>query len=508
MLRDQIKQIVESAIDAAQAAGNLPTVEIPSAEIMRPKQAEHGDYSTNVAMVVAANIRKATGEKSNPRQIAQAIVDQLGTSDLIGKVELAGPGFINLHLADSWLQQQVAVINAAGEAFGNIDRGQGKIFAQSILARYKQLFGQDVSVPEDGYQGEYLLAYAQGIIDEHGDRFLAMDEAEAVLELKILGRAIVLSELEKELARIGVQFDRWFSEQSLYDSGLVEQKLADLEAKGELAQRDGAVWFLASKYPKNDKDEVVIRQNGIPTYFASDIAYHYDKFVVRGFEQVINVWSVDHQGHVPRMNAVMEALGLEPERLTLLIYNLVKLMRDGKEIKLSKRAGNLVTINDVVDEVGSDALRFNLLTRDPNSPIDFDLDAAVAQVNENPVYYVQYSHARICSILAKAQEEDMMDDSTEVNLTLLDHLSELILIRKLLDIEEQIDLVVEKLSPHNLTHYVIELSKNFSGFYRDCKVVDGDEPALSQARLALCQATRVVLAKVLGLLGVHAPERM
>jgi len=515
MLRDQIKQIVESAIDAAQAAGNLPTVEIPSAEIMRPKQAEHGDYSTNVAMVVAANIRKATGEKSNPRQIAQAIVDQLGTSDLIGKVELAGPGFINLHLADSWLQQQVAVINAAGEAFGNIDRGQGrrwqveyvsanptgpihyggarnavlgdslanvleaagydiqrnqfKIFAQSILARYKQLFGQDVSVPEDGYQGEYLLAYAQGIIDEHGDRFLAMDEAEAVLELKILGRAIVLSELEKELARIGVQFDRWFSEQSLYDSGLVEQKLADLEAKGELAQRDGAVWFLASKYPKNDKDEVVIRQNGIPTYFASDIAYHYDKFVVRGFEQVINVWSVDHQGHVPRMNAVMEALGLEPERLTLLIYNLVKLMRDGKEIKLSKRAGNLVTINDVVDEVGSDALRFNLLTRDPNSPIDFDLDAAV---------------------------------------TLLDHLSELILIRKLLDIEEQIDLVVEKLSPHNLTHYVIELSKNFSGFYRDCKVVDGDEPALSQARLALCQATRVVLAKVLGLLGVHAPERM
>ena len=562
MLRDQIKQIVESAIDAAQAAGNLPTVEIPSAEIMRPKQAEHGDYSTNVAMVVAANIRKATGEKSNPRQIAQAIVDQLGTSDLIGKVELAGPGFINLHLADSWLQQQVAVINAAGEVFGNIDRGQGrrwqveyvsanptgpihyggarnavlgdslanvleaagydiqrefyvndagnqfKIFAQSILARYKQLFGQDVSVPEDGYQGEYLLAYAQGIIDEHGDRFLAMDEAEAVLELKILGRAIVLSELEKELARIGVQFDRWFSEQSLYDSGLVEQKLADLEAKGELAQRDGAVWFLASKYPKNDKDEVVIRQNGIPTYFASDIAYHYDKFVVRGFEQVINVWSVDHQGHVPRMNAVMEALGLEPERLTLLIYNLVKLMRDGKEIKLSKRAGNLVTINDVVDEVGSDALRFNLLTRDPNSPIDFDLDAAVAQVNENPVYYVQYSHARICSILAKAQEEGMMDDSTEVNLTLLDHLSELILIRKLLDIEEQIDLVVEKLSPHNLTHYVIELSKNFSGFYRDCKVVDGDEPALSQARLALCQATRVVLAKVLGLLGVHAPERM
>jgi len=550
MLRDQIKQIVENAIDAAQTAGNLPTTEIPSAEIMRPKQAEHGDYSTNVAMIVASNIRKATGEKSNPRQIAQAIVDELVTDERVGKVELAGPGFINLHLADSWLQQQVAAINEAGDAFGNIDRGQASrwqveyvsanptgpihyggarnavlgdslanvleaagytvqreyyvndagnqfgLFAQSILARYRQKLGQDVSLPEDGYQGEYLLDYAQQVIDAHGDRFLSMDETEAVAELKTLGRAIVMSELEKELARIGVHFDRWFSEQSLYDSGLVEQQIAELEEKGEIARRDGAVWFLASKYPKNDKDQVVIRQNGIPTYFASDIAYHYDKFVVRGFERVVNVWAVDHQGHVPRMGAVMEALGLDPERLTLLLYNLVKLIKDGKETKLSKRAGNLITINDVVDEVGADALRFNLLTRDPNSLIEFDLDMAVAQDNENPVYYVQYGHARICSILGKAADEGMVYDGNNVDLTLLNHPSELALIRRLLDLEEQIDLAVDKLSPHNLTHYVLDLAKAFSAFYRDCKVVDGDEPARSQARLALCQATRIGIAKV------------
>jgi len=304
---------------------------------------------------------------------------------------------------------------------------------------------------------------------------------------------------------MGIAFSR---EQSLYDSGLVEQQIAELEEKGEIARRDGAVWFLASKYPKNDKDQVVIRQNGIPTYFASDIAYHYDKFVVRGFERVVNVWAVDHQGHVPRMGAVMEALGLDPERLTLLLYNLVKLIKDGKETKLSKRAGNLITINDVVDEVGADALRFNLLTRDPNSLIEFDLDMAVAQDNENPVYYVQYGHARICSILGKAADEGMVYDGNNVDLTLLNHPSELALIRRLLDLEEQIDLAVDKLSPHNLTHYVLDLAKAFSAFYRDCKVVDGDEPARSQARLALCQATRIGIAKVLSLLGVHAPERM
>ena len=282
-------------------------------------------------------------------------------------------------------------------------------------------------------------------------------------------RKLVVIMLRAELDRIGVNFDNWYSEQTLYDNGLVEQALSHLDARGELVRRDGAVWFQASKYPKNDKDEVVVRSNGIPTYFASDIAYHYDKFLVRKFDRVVNVWGVDHQGHVPRMAAMMQAFGLDPDRLVILMYDLVKLVRDGVEVKLSKRAGNLLTISDVVDEVGADALRFNLLTRSPESVIEFDLDLAVAQTNENPVYYVQYSHARICSILARAAEagfdveHDGEDDATL--LSLLEHPSELALLRKMLELEEQVLLAVEKLSPHNLPHYAIDLAKTFNAFY-------------------------------------------
>ena len=286
--------------------------------------------------------------------------------------------------------------------------------------------------------------------------------------------------------------------------------LAQLRAQGDLVDRDGATWFLASNYLAKAKDEVVIRSNGAPTYFASDIAYHYDKFVRRGFDHVINVWSVDHQGHVPRMATVMQALRLDPARLTIVLYNLVKLVRDGQEVKLSKRKGNLLTISDVVEEVGADAVRFNLLTRGPESAIEFDLDLAIATTNENPVYYVQYGHARICSILAKAAESgfDIEADAAGAPVELLVHPSELALIRKLLDLEEEIEIAVEKLSPHNLTHYAVELAKAFSAFYRDCRVVDVDAPALSQARLLLSRVARLGLAKSLSLVGISAPESM
>ena len=256
----------------------------------------------------------------------------------------------------------------------------------------------------------------------------------------------------------------------------------------------------------------MVRTNGLPTYFASDIAYHYDKFIRRGFDHVINVWGVDHQGHVPRMAAMMQAFGLDPARLTILMHDLVKLIRNGQEVKISKRAGNIITIRDVVDEVGADAVRFNLLTRSPESTLEFDLDLAVAQSNENPVYYVQYSHARICSILARAAEEgfetdQLPSDAAEV-VTLLTHPAEVSLLRKLLELEEQIELAIDKLSPHNLTYYAIELARTFNAFYRDCKVVDPEHRALSQARLLLCRATRTVLAKVFKLMGVRAPESM
>ncbi len=561
---DTIRTLLDAALRAAQTAGSLPPFEPPTIGVERPKQAGHGDYSSNVAMVAAAAARKE-GNNVNPRQIAQALVDHLPASDIIDGTEIAGPGFINLSLADAWLQDQVAVILTAGSAYGNIDRGVGQrwqveyvsanpsgpihyggarnavlgsalanvleaagytiqreyyvndggsqfvAFVASLYARYLQQFGRDEPVPEKGYPGAYMIDYARRVVERVGDSLLALDRDAALAAIRPIGRDIVLADLHEELSKIGVSFDNWFSEQSLYDEGLVQQALDYLDSRGEIARRDGAVWFLASNYPKNDKDEVVVRSNGAPTYFASDIAYHYDKFIRRGFDRVVNVWAVDHQGHVPRMNAMMQAFGLDPDRLVILMYDLVKLLRNGQEVKLSKRAGEIITIGEVVDDVGVDAVRFNLLTRSPESGIEFDLDLAVQQSNDNPVYYVQYGHARICSILARAVETGFDVDTISGaggSLRLLTHPSELALLRKMIELEEQIDLAVDKLSPHNLTHYAIDLTRAFSAFYRDCKVIDADAPELSRARLQLSRACRVVVAKVLALIGVSAPASM
>ena len=570
MVRDDIRQTIADALTAAQEAERLPVFELPAIEIARPKQAEHGDYSSNVAMVVAAAIRKSAAQSGGanvpPREIAQAIADFIAPGGLVGAVEVAGPGFINIRLADAWLQQQALAIAAAGATFGDIVRGRGQrwqvefvsanptgpihyggarnavlgdamanvlaaagyevqrefyvndagtqfqLFAATLYARYLQLLGRDEPVPAEGYQGEYMIVYAQQIVDAQGERFLAMNRADAVEALKPIGERIVLAALQDELGKLGVHFDRWFREQSLYDDGLVPLVLQRLREQGDLAERDGAMWFLASNYRAKDKDEVLIRSTGAPTYFASDIAYHYEKFVRRGFDHVVNVWSVDHQGHVPRMASVMQALGLDPARLTILLYGLVKLIRDGQEVRLSKRKGAILSIGEVVDEVGPDAVRFNLLTRGPESTIEFDLDLAKAQNDENPVFYVQYSHARICSIIAKALETGIdsegKQDAAQIDPALLSHPAELALIRKLLELEEQIELAVEKLSPHNLTHYALELGRTFSAFYRDCRVVDPQNEQLSAARLVLCRAAQVGLKKTLALIGVSAPESM
>ena len=557
MVRDEIQQTLQKALVAAQQRGELPAVELPALEVLRPKQADHGDYSTNLALVTAAALRKA-GVASNPRSIAQCIADHLPASGPIGAVEIAGPGFINLHLSVSWLQQQVERVVAAGPDFGNLHRGGGarwqveylsanptgplhyggarngalgdalanvltaagyqvqrefyvndagnqfNLFAATLYARYAQLLGREEPIPEQGYAGEYMFDYAQKLIDQHGDRFLQLAKDEAIAQLKPISEALVVASLQAELARLGIHYDCWFREQSLYDEGLVDQLLDRLRSQGDIALRDGALWFLATHYPKIDKDEVVVRSNGMPTYFASDIAYHYHKFVVRGFDHVVNVWGVDHQGHVPRMAAVMAALGLDPARLTIVLHGLVKLIRNGQEVKLSKRRGTLVTIGEVIDEVGADAVRFNLLARGPDSPIEFDLDLAVTASNENPVFFVQYSHARICSILAKAEESQLPSP----DLSRLVHPSELALIRKVLELEEQVEVAVDKLSPHNLTHYAVDLAKIFNSFYRDCKVLDPEQPPLSAARLQLCQAAQIALVKTLRLLGISAPASM
>jgi arginyl-tRNA synthetase len=575
MIRDQIRQIVTDAVASAQESGNLPSIDIPPVEIQRPNQPEHGDYSSNVAMLVASAVRKATGQKANPRQLAQSIVDEIPVGELIGSVELAGPGFINIRLDERWLQGKVAEIIAQGSTFGAIDIGAGQrwqveyvsanptgplhygggrnavlgdtlanlleaagydvqrefyvndsgtqfqLFIESLYATYLQLCeeldgepARNVEIPEGGYQGAYLKDYAQLVRDMENGSLFHMERSAALAALREIGREIVLQDVEDELAALGVTFDRWFSEKSLYDEGLVSQLLQQLADQGEVVERDGARWFLASKYPGNEKDEVVVRSNGAPTYFASDIAYHYDKFVRRKFDRVINVWAVDHQGHIPRMGAVMRALGVEPDRLVILLYNLVKLIRDGQEVKMSKRSGDLLTVREVVEEVGPDAVRFMLLTTSPERSVDFDMSLAVQRKNENRVFYVQYGHARICSLIEKASEsgfvdpEDIPDDATEI-VTLLTHPAELTLIRRMLEMEEQIELAVERLSPHNLTYYAEDLTKAFSAFYENCQVLHSEvPPQLARARLLLCLAARTALSRVLNLMGMTAPEAM
>jgi len=350
--------------------------------------------------------------------------------------------------------------------------------------------------------------------EREGDRILKLEREAAVSTMRDIGREIVLRDLESELQALGVTFDRWFSERSLYDEGLVDSLLKQLAADGEVIERDGARWFVASKYQGNEKDEVVVRSNGAPTYFASDIAYHYDKFVRRRFDRVVNVWAVDHQGHVPRMGAIMRALNLDPERLTILLYNLVKLIREGQEVKMSKRSGDFLTVREVVEEVGPDAMRFMLLTTSPESGIEFDMSLAVQRKNENRVFYVQYGHARICSLLQRAADsghqtpEELPEDASEI-VSLLTDPAELALIRRMLEMEEQIELAVERLSPHNLTYYAEDLTKTFSVFYENCQVLHSDVPQqLARARLLLILAARTALSRVLGLMGMSAPREM
>lgn len=575
MIRDQIRQIVTEAIASAQLSGNLPQIDFPPVEIQRPNQPEHGDYSSNVALLAASAVRKATGERANPRQIAQAVAERIEPGEFVGSVELAGPGFINVRLNDRWLQQSVLAIIEQGNDFGAIDKGVGQrwqveyvsanptgplhygggrnavlgdtlanlleaagyevqrefyvndggtqiqLFIESLYVCYLQLCEEqdglpqrNLEIPEGGYQGAYLHDYAKLVREQVGDGLAKLDRDDAIAELRQIGREIVVSDIKEELDELGVTFDRWFSEQSLYDEGLVDRLLEDLSGKGEVIKRDGAQWFLASKYPGNEKDEVVVRSNGLPTYFASDIAYHYDKFVRRNFDRVINVWAVDHQGHIPRMGAVMRALELDPDRLEILLYNLVKLIRDGQEVKMSKRSGDFLTVREVVEEVGPDAVRFMLLTTGPERNIDFDMSLAVQRRNENRVFYVQYGHARICSLLQRALQngyqnpEEMPEDASEI-VTLLTDPAELTLVRRMLEMEEQIELAVERLSPHNLTYYAEDLTKTFSVFYENCQVLHSEvPPQLARARLLLILAAKTALSRVLRLMGMTAPEEM
>lgn len=554
LLPAQLQQAIAKAIRRAQKEGALPDFELPrEIPIERPKQESMGDYATPICLQLARYARMA------PVKIAEVLVGRLPALPFVGGVEVAVPGFINFRLSETWLRAQVDKVLRAPSEFGKLDIGQGhsvqvefvsanptgplhigsarnaalgdalasvleaagyavqreyyvndagnqvQAFGRTLYARYAQALGRDEPMPEDGYHGQYMLEMAREVIAEHGARFLELPREQAVQELGMLGLQKVVAGAKADLELMNIRYDNWFSEQSLYKNGEYERVMTLLRAGGYLDLHDGAVWFKATELG-GDKDEVLVRSNGAPGYFASDIAYHYNKFVVRGFERVIDVWGADHQGHVPRMKAMMRALGLDPARLTIILYQLVTLKRGGEVIRLSKRTGDIITLREVLEEVGADAMRYFLLSHSADSQMDFDIELAKQQSDENPVYYVQYAHARICSILRHAGELDYADGDT----SLLTNPLELALIRKMLRLPEIIQTAALQLAPHHLAYYAYDLAAAFHLFYRDCRVVSSDpaDAAISKARLKLVMACKVALGRVLQLMGMSAPEVM
>ncbi len=552
-MKGEIAQLLKEAVLKAQRAGDLPPFELPPLIVEQPQREEHGDYATNLALQVAGRVGKP------PRQVAEIIVKHLPPAEFISRVEVAGPGFINFTLDDGWLAQQVETILAQGPSYGRLDLEPRKrvqveygsanptgplhvgfarnvvlgdslanlldavgyevqreyyvndtgtqmgLFNETLYARYTQALGREEEIPEGGYRGRYMAEWGREIVEAEGERYLRMGREEALEAIGEVGLSKVLEGVKGDLELLGIRYDNWFSERSLYEDGYFAEVMEILRQGGHIFEEEGAIWFAATAL-EGDKDEVVVRSTGEPGYFASDIAYHYQKFIKRGFDWVIDVWGADHQGHVPRMKAMMRALGLDPERLTLLIYQLVTLKKGGEVLRLSKRTGEFITLREVLDEVGPDAVRFFLLTHAADSQMDFDLELAKEQSQENPVYYVQYAHARIASILRYARDLDYRDG----DLSLLTHEAELALLRQMLLLPDIVELAASNLAPHHLSYYAQDLASAFHSFYKRCRVVSSypEDMPLNKARLKLVKACRIVLAQVLGLMGVSAPEKM
>jgi len=551
-VKSLIVDSLSKAVARAQAAGRLPPVALPAVVVEHPQNPAHGDYATSLPLKLA----RSTGMR--PLDIAGIIIELIPQSVEIQGISVAPPGFLNFILSDAWVTAQVEEILKLGECYGTFKSGQSKkiqieyvsanptgpihvghgrgavlgstlalalkaagfevqqeyyvndagnqvaSFKRSLYVRYLQQLGVDAEMPAEGYFGHYMIDLAREILQEEGDRFQDMPPPEALEQLGVIGLKKMLDIIRRDLSALGVSFDRWFSEQSLYDSGEFAGVIDMLRQAGYIVEKEGATWF-ASTALGESKDNVVIRSDGTPTYFASDIAYHYDKFVRRAFDLGINIWGADHQGHVSRMKAVIQALGIDPERLHVIISQLVTLRRGEELVRLSKRTGEIITLQEVLDEVGADACRFNFLSRSADSQMDFDLELAKKQSAENPVYYVQYAHARICSIIGLARDKQI--DYSDGDVTKLVEPAELELLRKMLLLPEVIAQVAESLEPHHLAYYAQVLANAFHLFYKDCRVVSADL-CLSKARLKLAVAARTVLARTLHLMGMSAPECM
>ena len=550
-----IKEILAGAIKKAALTaiekGTVKEGELPEVLLEVPPQKEFGDFASNFAMQSARSL------KCNPRIVAQAVIDNLDCA-YVDRAEIAGPGFINFYLKDNWLSDMFANIVKAGENYGNltaptkekiqleyvsanptgplhVGHGRGAAvgsslanlmkaagydvtreyyindagnqinnLAASVNARYLEAYGIDVEFPENGYHGHDIIETAERIKRIYGDKFLHMDEDKRIEEFRTIALKEKLAALKEDLEAFNVTYDVWFSEQTLHDGNKIKEACDLLTERGYMYEKDGALWLKATEHG-DDKDRVVIRDNGVPTYFAADIAYHRNKFE-RGFDRVINLWGADHHGYIARMKAAVGALGYNPDQLEVLILQMVSLYRNGELVKMSKRTGQSVTLNELIEEVGTDAARFFFVMRSIDSQLDFDLTLATEKSNENPVYYIQYAHARICSIFRQLKEAGI-EEAADADYTLLADPTETELIKKLGEYPELIASAAKERAVHRVAHYVHELAGLFHSFYNQCRIL-GVDPELQQARIKLVKATQHVLRHALNILGVSAPERM
>ena len=552
MIEDRLKAVLAEGLSAAAPALGLEPP-FPEPELQRPRQKEFGDFTTNVAMVVASR------SNADPRATAAAVVAALPPVPFLAKAEVAGPGFINLWTTDDWLYDvlrqvvheadrygggeptgrriQVEFVSAnptgpltigharnaaigdalarlltfAGheverEYYFNDAGGQMDRFGASVEARYLELLGRDADMPEDGYHGDYVGELARAVLDEEGPGLADLPPGERSVRLREEGARRAMAQIHATLARFGVTFDTYFLEASLVAKGEITQAIEQLREAGYVYEAEGATWFRSTAFG-DDKDRVAIRSDGTHTYFGADIAYVLDKFS-RGFDHLIYVWGADHHGDVARVKGVATALGFDPDRVEIVMYQFVSFLRGGQPVKMSKRAGTFVSLDELIDEVGTDAARFHLLLFSNDRPMNFDIAEVARQSMDNPVYYVQYGHARIASILRKAKADGVeLHPIDEADLALLASEPEQDLLRALADAPGLIATAAEQRAPHRLTHAAQDLASTFHRFYTECRVVS-DDAALTQARLWLASGTKQVLANLLGLVGVSAPESM
>lgn len=549
------EQKLKAEIVQAVVKANLAQEEqIPEVILEVPKDKSHGDYATNMAMQLARIAKKA------PRQIAEEIVENFDASKAsIEKIDIAGPGFINFYLNTSYLTDLIPTILKEKDQYGESNAGNGEkvqiefvsanptgtlhlghargaVFgdslanimekagyevqreyyindagnqmnnlAKSVEARYMQALGEDWEMPEDGYHGKDIVELGKKLAEEYKDKWANASDEDRLAFCRQYGLDFLLDRIKKDLETYRVSFDNWFSETSLYRDGKVEEAISALKEKGFLYEQDGALWFRSTDF-NDDKDRVLVKSDGSYTYLTPDIAYHNNKFE-RGFDTLINVWGADHHGYIPRMKAAMEALGYDPKRLEVSIIQMVNLIQNGEIVKMSKRTGKAVTMIELMEEVGLDAVRYFFVMRSNDSHLDFDMDLATSESNENPVYYVQYAHARICSMLRQAKEKGLEPDAA-VDLSYIQSEKEVDLLKKLGEFPQAVGEAAVKRMPHRVTQYVFELASALHSFYNAEKVLDLDQLDRTKARLALVEAVRITLANALKLIGVHAPEKM